>query len=84
MYDSRSYERYLVVVAVARAKPEKFAPKWDPNHHLCDAGAVLYKLSKQANWPKLVFMWVDHFNQWLYLNISDLFYSSLLYSTYTL
>lgn len=50
VYDSRSYERFLVVVAVARAKPEKSTPKCDPDPCLCDAGAVLYKLSNQANW----------------------------------
>ena len=26
-------------------------------HHLCDAGAVLYQLSYQANW-ELVILWV--------------------------
>ena len=50
VHDSRSYERFLVVVAVARAKLEKSTPKCDPDPCLWDAGAVLYKLSNQANW----------------------------------
>ena len=31
----------------------------DSNPDLCDAGAVLYQLSFQANWEQ-VFMWVDY------------------------
>ena len=75
VHDSRSYERFLVVVAVARAKLEKSTPKCDPDPCLWDAGAVLYKLSNPANW-ELVVMWVHHFSQRSYVNISDLFYSS--------
>ena len=36
----------------------KDRPKWDLNPDLCDAGAVLYRLSYQANW-ELVIMWVN-------------------------
>ena len=32
-------------------------PEWDSNPDLCEAGAVLYKLSYQANW-ELGIMWV--------------------------
>ena len=32
-------------------------PEWDSNPNLCNACAVLYQLSYQANW-KLVIMWV--------------------------
>ena len=41
-----------------KEKPEKFRPEGDLNADLCDAGAVLYQFSYQANW-KLVIMWVN-------------------------
>ena len=31
----------------------------DSNPDLCDAGAVLYQLSYQANWEQVI-MWVDY------------------------
>ena len=31
----------------------------DSNPNLCDAGALLYQLSNQANWEQVV-MWVDY------------------------
>ena len=43
--------------AVVKERPEKFKPRWHLNPDLCNAGAVLYQLSYQANW-ELVIMWV--------------------------
>ena len=40
-----------------KERPEFFRPEQKLNPDLCDAGAVLYQLSYQANW-ELVIMWV--------------------------
>ena len=53
VYDPRSFffQRYL-------SSSERAGLKRNSNPDLCDAGAVLYQLSYQANW-ELVVMWVD-------------------------
>ena len=38
-------------------RPKSFRPERNPDHSLCDAGAIVYQLSYQANW-ELVVMWV--------------------------
>ena len=41
-----------------KERPEKFKLEWHSTPDLCDASAVLYQLSYQANW-ELVVMQVD-------------------------
>ena len=43
---------------VAKERPEKFRPERDSNPDLCDASAVLYQLSYQAN-LELAIIWVN-------------------------
>ena len=55
MKDPRSY---YATKAVAKRKPEKNSGlNGIRAHDLCDAAAVLYQLSYQANW-ELVILWV--------------------------
>ena len=40
----------LCYLSSTKKIPENFRPARDSNPDLCDAGAVLYQLSYQANW----------------------------------
>ena len=46
-----------MILAVFSATFEQERPERDSNPDLCDAAAVLYQSSYQANW-ELVFIWV--------------------------
>jgi len=43
----------LCFLSVAKERPEQ-----DTNPDLCDGGAVLHRLSHQANWELVITMWV--------------------------
>ena len=55
-FDHRSF---LLLLKQKRERPENSSLNGDLNLDLCDAGAVLYQLSDQANWEQVV-MWVDY------------------------